>query len=122
VLIMEQQPFQRVLVQGVEMHLEGSTTPAQREVLDLLVRQRDEYEQHFAKVVGEGVRKKEFRTLDPRLFCKVLLGSITWLTMWYRPPSEDTAAKRQRLAGELADCMLNGLGRAQSLADGPAID
>lgn len=111
VLIMEQQPFQRVLVQGVEMHLEGSTTPAQREVLDLLIRQRDEYEQLFVKVVAEGVRKKEFRSLDPRIFCKVLLGSITWLTVWYRALDDDTPAKRQRLARELADYMLNGLGK-----------
>jgi AcrR family transcriptional regulator len=112
VLIMEQQPFQRVLVQGVEMHLEGSTTRAQREVLDLLIRQRDDYEQLFVKVVAEGVRKKEFRAVDPRIFCKVLLGSITWLTVWYRPQDEDSPAKKQRLARELADYMLDGLSRA----------
>jgi AcrR family transcriptional regulator len=111
VLIMEQQPFQRVLVQGVEMHLEGSTTPAQREVLDLLIRQRDEYEQLFVKVVAEGVRKKEFRSVDPRIFSKVLLGSITWLTVWYRPHEQDTPTKRLRLASELTDYMLNGLCR-----------
>ena len=112
-LIMEQQPFQRVLVQGVEMHLEGSTTPAQRQVLDLLIRQRDHYEQLFVKVVAEGVRKKEFRSVDPRIFCKVLLGSIVWLTLWYRPLEDDTPAKRQRLARELTDYMLNGLGRGK---------
>lgn len=111
VLIMEQQPFQRVLVQGVEMHLEGSTTPAQRQVLDLLIRQRDQYEQLFVKVVAEGVRQKEFRLVDPRVFSKVLLGSIVWLTVWYRSLEEDTPAKRQRLAREVTDYMLNGLGR-----------
>ncbi len=111
VLIMDQQPFQRVLVQGVEMHLEGSTTRAQREVLDLLIRQRDEYEQLFVNVVDDGVRQKEFRTVTPRIFCKVLLGSITWLTVWYRPQEEDSSAKKLRLARELADYMLNGLVR-----------
>lgn len=111
VLIMEQQPFQRVLVQGVEMHLQGSTTPAQREVLDLLIRQRDDYEELFVRVVAEGVRQREFRHVDARTFCKVLLGSIVWLTVWYRPNDQDPPEKRERLARELADYMLNGLGR-----------
>lgn len=108
-LIMEQLPFQRVLVQGVEMHLEGSTTPSQRKVLDFLIAQRDRLEQLFVQVVKEGVRDGEFRKVDPRIFGKVLMGSIVWLTMWYKPRPDDTPAKRRKLARELADYMLNGL-------------
>jgi AcrR family transcriptional regulator len=111
-LIMRELPFQRVLVQGVEMHLEGSTTPAQRKVLDALIRQRDEYETLFVKVIAEGVKSGEFRKVEPQLFVKVLLGSIIWFVMWFRPRKEDTAARAQKLARELAEYMLNGLSRA----------
>lgn len=108
-LIMNQLPFQRVLVQGVEMHLEGNTTPSQREALDNLMQKRDEFEQLFLKVIAEGVQKKTFRQVDPRFFAKMLLGSITWITMWYRPQPGETPAKRKRLAHELTDYVLNGL-------------
>ncbi|MBN9428370.1 MAG: TetR family transcriptional regulator [Burkholderiales bacterium] len=108
-LNMAEQPFQRVLVQGVEMHLEGSTTPAQREVLNMLIQRRDEYEQHFVTVVSQGVKSGEFRAVDPRLFVKVMLGSIIWLTVWYRPRPDETQPKRERLASEMTDYMLQGL-------------
>lgn len=108
-LIMTHLPYQRVLVQGVEMHLEGSTTPAQREVLDQLIQTRDEFEQLFVGVVVEGVKKREFPKVDPRIFVKVLLGSLTWLTMWYRPQSGETSAERTKLAREVTRYMLHGL-------------
>lgn len=107
-LNMAEQPFQRVLVQGVEMHLEGSTTPAQREVLNLLIQRRDEYEQHFVRVVSEGVKSGELGPVNPQLFVKVLLSSIIWLTVWYRPRSEQTQEERERMASEMADYMLHG--------------
>jgi AcrR family transcriptional regulator len=108
VLIMVHLPFQRVLMQGVEMHLHASTTPPERKMMDFLIEQRDEYERMFIKVVTEGVRNKEFRQVDSRLFVKALLGSIVWVTVWYRPGS-DTQLRREKLASELADYMLLGL-------------
>jgi len=108
-LIMTRLPFQRVLVQGVEMHQQGRTTPAQRAVLDAQVRQRDAYEKLYAKVISEGVKRGEFRAVNPRIFVKVLLGSLIWVTVWYRPRRGETAAVRQALARELADYMVGGL-------------
>ena len=110
VVNMERLPFERVLMQGVEMHLAGSTTPAQRSALAAQIRLRDEFEQLFVKVVEEGVRAGEFRQLEVRLFCKSLLGAMTWMLVWYRPPRDDSADKRRALARELADSMLYGLG------------
>lgn len=107
-LIMTHLPFQRVLVQGVEMHLDSSTTPAQRKMLDLLISKRDEYEQLFVRVIAEGVENGDFATVDPGIFAKVMLGSITWLTMWYRPQADDASA-RQKLAHEMTGYVLDGL-------------
>lgn len=111
-LIMTQLPFQRVLVQGVEMHQQGRTTPAQRAVLDRQIRRRDAYEKLYVKVLAEGVRRGEFRAVKPRIFVKVLLGSLIWVTVWYRPRRGETAAARAALAVELADYMMEGLTKA----------
>ncbi len=108
-LIMTQLPFQRVLVQGVEMHLQGRTTPEQRAVLDSQIRRRDAYEKLYVKVIAEGVRRGEFRAVNPRTFVKVLLGSLIWVTVWYRPRRGESAAVREALARELADYMIDGL-------------
>lgn len=75
-LVMTQQPFQRVLVRGVEMrqmHLQGRTTPQQRAVLDRQVRDRNAYEKLYVKVLVEGVKRGKFRAVKPRIFVKVLL-------------------------------------------------
>lgn len=109
ILIMTQLPFQRVLVQGVEMHQQGRTTPAQRAVLDRQIRHRDAYEKLYVKVLAEGIRQGEFRKVNPRIFVKVLLGSLIWVTVWYRPRKEETDASRAKLARELADYMMEGL-------------
>lgn len=109
ILIMTQLPFQRVLVQGVEMHQQGRTTPAQRAVLDRQIRRRDAYEKLYVKVLAEGIRQGGFRKVNPRIFVKVLLGSLIWVTVWYRPRKQETDASRAKLARELADYMMEGL-------------
>lgn len=109
ILIMTHLPFQRVLVQGVEMHQQGRTTPAQRAVLDRQIRHRDAYEKLYVKVLAEGIRQGAFRNVNPRIFVKVLLGSLIWVTVWYRPRKEETDASRAKLARELADYMMEGL-------------
>ena len=111
-LIMTQLPFQRVLVQGVEMHQQGRTTPEQRAVLDQQIRHRDAYEKLYVKVIADGVRRGEFRKVNPRIFSKVVLGSLIWVTVWYRPRRGETPAARAALARELADYMMEGLTQA----------
>jgi AcrR family transcriptional regulator len=111
-LIMTHLPFQRVLVQGVEMHLQGRTTPEQRAVLDRQIRHRDAYEKLYVKVLAAGIKRREFRAVNPRIFVKVLLGSLIWVTVWYRPRRTETETARAALARELADYMMEGLTKA----------
>ena len=111
-LIMTRLPFQRVLVQGVEMHQQGRTTPEQRAVLDQQIRHRDAYEKLYVKVIADGVRRGEFRKVNPRIFSKVVLGALIWVTVWYRPRRGETAPARDALARELADYMMEGLTQA----------
>ena len=108
-LVMDELPLQCVSVQGVQMHLAGATTAAQRKVLDRLIAARDEYERHFIDVMVEGVATGEFRDCDPRILVKPLLGALNWMTIWYRPRPEDDDAHRERIAREHATFLLRGV-------------
>lgn len=113
-LVMTRLPFQRVTVLGLEMHIAGSTTPQQRQALRAIIRMYDEYESLFVTVIDEGIRQAEFRDCDPRLVAKPLLGSLNWMTMWYRPRPGEDDAMRERLAAQMADFVLHGLAARSS--------
>jgi AcrR family transcriptional regulator len=110
-LVMDHLPFQRVSVQGVEMHLTGSTTPAQRSTLQSLIAMRDEYEGHFIDVLEAGIRSGEFRQLSARMVVKPLLGALNWLTMWYRPALGETGDMKEQIAEQHAAFVLGGVMR-----------
>ncbi|RYH32902.1 MAG: hypothetical protein EON54_20680 [Alcaligenaceae bacterium] len=101
--------MQRVSVQGIEMHLSGSTTPEQRKVLNALIDMRDTYERCFIDVLAAGVATGEFRKINPRMVVKPLLGALNWMTMWYQPSPSETAETREVLAQEHADFVLAGV-------------
>ena len=108
-LVMDHLPFQRVSVQGVEMHLTGSTTPEQRSTLQSLIAMRDEYEGHFIDVLDAGIQAGEFREFSARMVVKPLLGALNWLTMWYRPAPEETEEMKAQIAEQHAAFVLGGV-------------
>ncbi len=108
-IVMQKLPFQRVSVQGVELHLSGSTTSEQREVLRSLIDMRDQYERFFVDVVKEGMRSGELRAFDPKLAVKPLLGALNWMTVWYHPVKDETEQTRRKLVEEMASIMIGGL-------------
>lgn len=102
-LMMAHLPYQRVTVQGVELHLAGRTTANQRAELEELVRQRDRYESLFRSVVEAGMATGDFRRGPPALQVKPLLGALNWTTMWYRPRAGESEADREAIARDIAD-------------------
>jgi AcrR family transcriptional regulator len=102
-LMMEHLPYQRVTVQGVELHLAGRTTAGQRAELEDLVRQRDRYESLFRAVIEAGMAAGDFRRGVPALLVKPLLGALNWTTMWYRSRVGETQADREAIARDIAD-------------------
>jgi hypothetical protein len=98
-----------VAIQGAEMHLMQDAGVKQRAVLSSFVEMRDDYEQHFADIVSEGVDSGLFRDVPPRLAAKELLGSLNWINMWYRPNGLD--AEVDAIATEFATFVVNGLRR-----------
>lgn len=108
-VVMTKLEFQRVSVQGVELHLSGSTTSKQREVLRKLIDMRDKYEEIFVSVVQDGINAGEIRSYDPKLVVKPLLGALNWMTFWYHPLKGETKTHREKLAADLSQIMLGGV-------------
>lgn len=101
-LMMEFLYYQRVTVQGVELHQSASTTPAERAALEEVVAMRDAYEGLFVGVLKDGVKSKHFATQDCALAAKGILGMLNWITVWFRPRQTDTPSFRRKVARQIA--------------------
>ena len=109
ILLMTSFPFQRVSVQGLERHLAGRVTERQRAALDGVIRMRDAYEGLFVRVLEAGVEQRAFRPLVPRRAVKPILGSLNWLTVWYRPRANEDEAAQAAIADEMVEFVVRGL-------------
>ena len=94
--------YQRVTVHGVELHQSISTTPQEREALTQVIAMRDAYESLFEQILQEGMRAGQLASLDVSLASKSILGSLNWVTVWYRPREGELPSARQRIAKQLA--------------------
>lgn len=108
-LIITENEFQRVSVLGLQMHVSGSTTARQRQLIRELTALRDRYEAIFASLIEEGIRIGELRKCNARLVTKPFLGALNWLALWYRRRSGESDDDRRALANEMADYVMNGL-------------
>ena len=109
-VIMREISFQCVVVQGLEMHLHGQTTPPQRETLRDILAQRDEYEQLFSRAIDEALATGLLPEQETRVVVKALLGALNWTTLWYRPRNDEIEAERLAMAEEVATFCVRGLG------------
>lgn len=108
--IIEQLPFQRVSLLGLEMNMMDNTTEDDRAVLTQLIELYDDYEGLFIQVIAEGMSEGVFIRGEARLLSKPLLGAINWMIMWYRPRPNGTQADRERLCNTMADFVIRGVG------------
>ncbi|KAA0890793.1 TetR/AcrR family transcriptional regulator [Pusillimonas sp. ANT_WB101] len=107
--MMENLPFETVVVQGVHMYRIIATTPAQRCVLAELMAIRNDFESLFKTVALDGVQDGSLQISDVSIAIKAALGSISWLVVWYRPRPNETHHDRLILADKLVESLMNGL-------------
>ncbi|MFY0625715.1 MAG: TetR family transcriptional regulator [Reichenbachiella sp.] len=55
------------------------SSPDRKKFLDL----RHDYENKFIEVLNEGIKKGEFKKLNPRIALFTILSSMRWLLHWY---------------------------------------
>ena len=110
-VMMEYLHYQRVTVQGVELHQQTTTTPSEREALKEVVAMRDAYESLFEQVLRDGIAAGSLADVEPSLASKAILGSLNWITVWYRPREGDTFSSRHGIAEQLARQVTHGVSR-----------
>ena len=109
-VVMSQIAYQRVAVQGLEMHLAGQTTPEQRKTLRSILLLRDEYEGLFAGEIARALESGLLPQQDARIVVKAFMGALNWTTIWYRQRRNQSQAERRQIAEEIARFALRGLG------------
>ena len=92
--------LQRVVMQGVEMHLAGATTPAPREKLKLLMQERERYELLFRNVLIEGREAGAFDFANPSFASKAVLAILNNPVIWYRRRQGESEVARQEIIEE----------------------
>jgi len=110
-VMMEYLHYQRVTVQGVELHQSTTTSASEREALKEVVAMRDAYEHLFESVLREGIASGGLASVEPSLASKGILGSLNWITVWYRPREGDTFSSRHKIAEQLARQVTHGVAR-----------
>jgi AcrR family transcriptional regulator len=89
-----------------------SLGPERRERIALA---RDLYEDHFTRVIAEGIQARELVREDARLAAVFLLSAMNALAHWYRP---DGPLRPEAIASHYANLFLHGLERPPALGPG----
>lgn len=108
-LTMRQLPYLRVAGQGLELHLSGRTSVAEREEMRGITDLRDGNERLYIGVLEAGIASGVFRSANARLLAKPLLGALNWTSRWYQPRPGETGADREAIARQLADFVTHAL-------------
>jgi AcrR family transcriptional regulator len=109
-VIMDHLPYQRVAVQGLDMHLAGETTSHQRAVLAEILALRDRYEAMFAEAIKATVAECNAPAQDITLVVKAFIGALNWTTIWYRERPGQSLKEKTHIADTIATYALRGLG------------
>jgi AcrR family transcriptional regulator len=89
---------------GTALALEFDALDAPRRAA--IVSVRDAYERSLRDVIAEGVRRKVFRPVDPKLAAFAILGAINWMARWYRAGG---GASADEIGEAFASLFLDGL-------------
>lgn len=107
--LLETQPFQRTMSEGVQMHLRQVSNEAQRQQLKMLQGRRIEYENVFMQVLAEGVAEGSMQSSNPKLAIKPILAGLNSIISWYQPRAEETDEEREALVQLLVNTVLTGV-------------
>lgn len=102
-------PMQKVAVQGLERQLLGSSATRHMKTLRSIIKMRDDYEQLFAEVMDEGIRKGVFVDLPVKILTKPFFGALNWATVWFSQRRLQSAEEVNDIANMLAEFAMRGL-------------
>src|ERR1700753_2563559 len=102
--------YQRVALQGVQMHFSGSASEPQRRTLSKILRMRDDYQAHFAREIAGAIAEGSIPQQDVNTSVKAFLGVLNWVTLWFRSRRGQSAAELKELADGTVTFAMRGLG------------
>jgi AcrR family transcriptional regulator len=108
--MMMTRPFQRAVWQGVEMHLQGATTPAQRSTFNTLLEIRESYGAIFRQTIEQARAEGDMRFSDAGIVNQVMFLTLNSPIFWYSPRSSETEGDRNAIVGQIVAYALGGLG------------
>jgi AcrR family transcriptional regulator len=95
---------------GSLAHLEIEEVPLARRK-SLLTRRR-RYETALRRLLIEGMKSGELRTVDPHLATLALLGALNWTVKWFDPSGPKSA---REVGDSIADLLLGGIASASAV-------
>jgi AcrR family transcriptional regulator len=105
--------YQRVALQGVQMHFSGSTSESQRRTLARILRMRDDYQARFAREISGAIAEGNIPKQNVKTSVKSFLGVLNWVTLWFRPRRGQSAAELRELATDTVGFAMRGLGNVK---------
>jgi AcrR family transcriptional regulator len=110
--------LRRIVVEHARVMVDkfhGTALALQFDALDpkrraAVVAARDTYERSVRDVIADGIAKKVFRPVDPKLATFAILGAINWLARWYRAGG---GASADEVGEAFADLFLEGVRAAR---------
>jgi len=91
---------------GAAMVFEIRTMLDIPEVREAYVLRRDHFEQLFRQIIGAGIEQGLFKSVDIKLFVRMVLGAHNWVGVWYR---NDGPLRGEDIAVAMADWFLAAL-------------
>jgi AcrR family transcriptional regulator len=68
--------------------------------------QRERYAALFLAIIEDGIKRREFRAIDPSITALGMIGMCNYLFRWYR---QDGRLQPEQIADELTDMLLHGV-------------
>jgi AcrR family transcriptional regulator len=101
--------FQRVVWEGVEMHLRGATTPEQRTVFAELLDSRSRYGDIFRDLLAQARADGDMAFENLGIANQLVFITLNSPIFWYSPRAGETERDRQEIARQIVSFAMHGL-------------
>lgn len=107
--MIETRHFQRVVWEGVEMHLRGATTPEQRSTFAELIEYRTRYGDIFRDLIARAREEGDFAFDNLSIANQMMFMTLNSPIFWYSPRVGETRADIESIAAQVVDFAQGGL-------------
>ncbi len=110
ITMMKTKSFQRVVREGVEIHVRGATTPEQRDTLEELLEIRENYSLIFKEIMEKARDDGDLSFPNLGVAVQLIFMSLNSPVYWYKERPGQTEEEIKKLAHEVVVYALTGLG------------